>query len=53
MSKLTVMVEKVGGGYVPIVEYSPGNERQAEQAKSLVRVLRAIAGISAYVERDQ
>ena len=53
MSKRTLMVEKVGGGYVPIVEYTPGNERQCERAESLVRVLRAIAGVSAYVETAQ
>ena len=52
MSKRTLMVEKVGGGYVPIVEYSPGNERQAEQAKALVKVLHAVAGVSAYESRE-
>lgn len=48
--KLTLMVEQVGGGYVPIVEYSPGNDRQREQADNVIHVLRAIAGVSAYVQ---
>lgn len=49
-TRLVVMVEVVGGGYVPVIEYSPGNERQQAEAAAVVKILRAVSGIASFVQ---